>query len=271
MGVSSGEWLGHVSEGIEHGPNLYAYVKQNPWTAFDPDGLKAVVYYKNKEDYDHATKVQKNSKDGGFYKDARLILLKEKDPRNAIFDKSTPTRINGVVEGGVRYDKGSFIGTDAAWFFDNTTHAKSITDWFNLGGSLADVSKGVLANIGNGTALTASAQVASKTSTETIKQVEKAAAAKAEQTAADLIEKGSTAVVKGTHYEVNGFKFTKGYYEKLWNTGRGAPSIMAKEVLEAAPKALPDAKPGFFRYEAHGWEMIFNPTTKEVWHLQPMR
>jgi hypothetical protein len=27
-------------------------------------------------------------------------------------------------------------------FFDNTTHAKSITDWFNFGGSLTDVAKG---------------------------------------------------------------------------------------------------------------------------------
>lgn len=41
MGVSSGEWLGHVSEGIEDGPNVYAYVKQNPWTSFDAHGLWA--------------------------------------------------------------------------------------------------------------------------------------------------------------------------------------------------------------------------------------
>jgi hypothetical protein len=39
MGVSSGECLGHVSEGIEDGPNLYAYVKENPWSAFDAKGL----------------------------------------------------------------------------------------------------------------------------------------------------------------------------------------------------------------------------------------
>ncbi|MCW0220384.1 MAG: RHS repeat-associated core domain-containing protein [Prosthecobacter sp.] len=185
--LETGVWMSRDPAGFVDGPNLYAYVKQNPWTSFDPDGLKAVVYFKNQEDYDHATKVQKNSKDGGFYKDARLVLLKEKDPRNVIFDKSTPTKINGVVEGGVRYDKGSFVGTDAAWFFDNTTHAKSITDWFNLGGSLADISRGVLANIGNGAALTASAQITSKTSIETIKQVEKAAAAKAEQAAADVM------------------------------------------------------------------------------------
>lgn len=157
------------------GPNVYAYVMQNPWTAFDPEGLAAVVYFRKKADYDHATKVQKNSKNGGFYQDAKLILLRKNDLRNVIFDKSTPTKINGVTEGGVKYDKGSFIGTDAAWFFDNTTHAKSITDWFNLGDSLGDVAKGVLANVGNGTAMTASAQVTSKVANETIKEVEKAA------------------------------------------------------------------------------------------------
>lgn len=29
----------HFDAGMEVGPNLYAYVRQNPWTAFDPDGL----------------------------------------------------------------------------------------------------------------------------------------------------------------------------------------------------------------------------------------
>lgn len=48
--ISTGDWLSHTSEeGIEDGPNLYAYVKQNPWTAFDPDGLAEVKgYYKQK-------------------------------------------------------------------------------------------------------------------------------------------------------------------------------------------------------------------------------
>ena len=41
MGVSSGDWFSHDATGFEDGPNLYTYVKQNPWTAFDPDGLWA--------------------------------------------------------------------------------------------------------------------------------------------------------------------------------------------------------------------------------------
>ena len=82
----------------------------------------------------------------------------------------------------------------------------------------------------------------------------------------------SVAVLKSGYYEVNGFKFSEFYYEKLWSTGRGAPSLIANEILASGAKGIPDAvKEGFFRYEAAGWEMIFNPTTREVWHLQPIK
>jgi len=46
--------------------------------------------------------------------------------------------------------------------------------------------KGGLANIGNRTAMTASAQITSKTTTEITKQVEKAVVAKAEQAATEV-------------------------------------------------------------------------------------
>ena len=39
MGDSSGGWLSHDATGFVDGPNLYAYVKENPWSAFDPKGL----------------------------------------------------------------------------------------------------------------------------------------------------------------------------------------------------------------------------------------
>jgi hypothetical protein len=85
LGVNPGGWLCHDATGFEDGPNLYAYVKQSPWTVFDSDGVKAVVYFRKTEDYEYATKVQKNSKDGGFYKGARLILLQKNDKRNTVF------------------------------------------------------------------------------------------------------------------------------------------------------------------------------------------
>ena len=87
-----------------------------------------------------------------------------------------------------------------------------------------------------------------------------------------VVEQGSTAVLKNGYYEVNGFKFSEYYYNKLWDTGRGAPSLVAKEILDSAKTAVPDAiKQGFLRYEAGGWEMVYNPITREVWHLQPIK
>ena len=73
--------------------------------------------------------------------------------------------------------------------------------------------------------------------------------------------------------ERNGFRFSRYYYNRLWETGRKAPSLIAREVLEGAGfRGTPVAgKPGFYRYVFGGWEMIFNPTTREVWHLVPTK
>lgn len=47
----------------------------------------------------------------------------------------------------------------------------------------------------------------------------------------------------------------------------------AREILNSNPKILPDnrGKEGFYRYESSGLEMIYNPKTKEIWHIQPMK
>ncbi|SEK63787.1 hypothetical protein [Parapedobacter koreensis] len=91
--------------------------------------------------------------------------------------------------------------------------------------------------------------------------------------AASVVNQTSKAVLKNGYYEVNGFKFSEYYYNKLWSTGRGAPSLVAKEILEGGAKtAVSDAiKAGFYKYIYGGWEMIYNPTTKEVWPLLPLR
>jgi RHS repeat-associated protein len=71
--------------------------------------------------------------------------------------------------------------------------------------------------------------------------------------------------------EGSAFKFSQYYYEKLWSTGRGAPFLQADEVLKTATKVVPDRMKGFNRYENGSYEMIYNPATKEVWHLQPRK
>lgn len=85
------------------------------------------------------------------------------------------------------------------------------------------------------------------------------------------INQTSTAIFKNGYYEVNGFKFTEYYYERVWNTGRGGPSLVAKEILDNATHVVTDKRPGFFRYEYGGWELVYNPQTKEIWHVQPMK
>lgn len=64
------------------------------------------------------------------------------------------------------------------------------------------------------------------------------------------------------------FKFSQYYYNKLWNTGRGAPFLQAEEILATATRVVPDArKPGFYKYTNGHAEMVYNPQTKEVWHM----
>jgi hypothetical protein len=67
------------------------------------------------------------------------------------------------------------------------------------------------------------------------------------------------------------FKFSKYYYEKLWATGRGAPFLQAQEVLQTATAIAPDRMAGFYRYTNTAMEMVYNPKTREVWHLMPLK
>jgi hypothetical protein len=83
----------------------------------------------------------------------------------------------------------------------------------------------------------------------------------------------SIAILKDGYYEVNGLKFTQYYYNRLWNGGRKAPSLIAQAILDNAAEILPDPKgcDGFYKYVSDGWYMIYNPTTKIVSHLEPLK
>jgi filamentous hemagglutinin len=67
------------------------------------------------------------------------------------------------------------------------------------------------------------------------------------------------------------FKFSQCYYDKLWLTGRGAPYVQAEELLSTLTAVTADHKTGFSRYTNGKIEMVYNPTSREVWHLQPRR
>ena len=84
--------------------------------------------------------------------------------------------------------------------------------------------------------------------------------------------KGTPIVLKDGFYEAGGMRISQGYYNRLWREGRPAPFLVTREILKSGVKGVPDAiKPGFFRYECGGWELVYNPVTKEIWHLQPLR
>jgi hypothetical protein len=76
--------------------------------------------------------------------------------------------------------------------------------------------------------------------------------------------------------ESNGFNFSQGYYERLWENGRTAPGFRAEAILNSASKIVPDPEGmvGFMKYTSETafskpWSMIMNPTTMEVWHISP--
>ena len=66
-------------------------------------------------------------------------------------------------------------------------------------------------------------------------------------------------------------KISERYYNRLWQEGRPAPFVQAREILNNNPRILPYSKLGFLRYESLGLELIYNPKTGEIWHIQPQR
>lgn len=71
----------------------------------------------------------------------------------------------------------------------------------------------------------------------------------------------------------DGMKTSSNYYERVWKQGRPAPFVQAREIINSNPKITldPRGREGFYRYESSGLEMIYNPKTKEIWHIQPVR
>lgn len=70
-----------------------------------------------------------------------------------------------------------------------------------------------------------------------------------------------------TLIERNGFKFPKDYYVRLWETGRKAPSLIARMIIEGAKTSVPDTDPRFVVYVYEGWKLVIDPITNFVQHL----
>jgi filamentous hemagglutinin len=88
------------------------------------------------------------------------------------------------------------------------------------------------------------------------------------------IAKGGKPIkLEGGFYSADGMKISQSYYDRLWSQGRSAPFLQAKEILNSNPKIIPDPRgaPGYFKYESSGLEMIYNPTTGQIGHIQPIK
>lgn len=66
------------------------------------------------------------------------------------------------------------------------------------------------------------------------------------------------------------FKFKHWYHDKLWKEGRPYPFLQAQEVLDTATSVSKDRMKGFYRYTNGRLEMVYNPKTREIFHLQPL-
>jgi hypothetical protein len=86
----------------------------------------------------------------------------------------------------------------------------------------------------------------------------------------------------GKFYSADGFKISETYYNKLWGrvpdkngryAYRPAPFLQARDILDSNPKIMPDphGAPGYLRYESSTWEMIYNPKTGQIGHIEPLR
>jgi RHS repeat-associated protein len=70
--------------------------------------------------------------------------------------------------------------------------------------------------------------------------------------------------------EGTALRFSERYYAKM-QTRYGSPFLAAEEILATGVKIGPDprGKPGFFLYRNGINEVVYNPSSGEVWHMQP--
>ena len=97
--LETGTYLTRDPAGFVDGPNLYAYVRQNPWTKFDPLGLKTIEDYDNdiialrkerdQKIADFEKQVEKWQKDGhSFYWPPSQVIGRIRDEYNRKIDGS---------------------------------------------------------------------------------------------------------------------------------------------------------------------------------------
>jgi hypothetical protein len=96
-----GPWDYEPAPDVCNGPNLYAYVKQNPWTCWDPDGLNLVSQLLKK-----GVKVVQNDLDGVAKVGGRRVKMPDGLKPGETF--KLPGEAGKKYPGGVKFDEQGF-------------------------------------------------------------------------------------------------------------------------------------------------------------------
>ncbi|WP_256200615.1 RHS repeat-associated core domain-containing protein [Verrucomicrobium spinosum] len=100
--LETGAFLSKDPAGFVDGPNLYAYVRQNPWTSFDPEGLRQSKRNVPWSDTDHHI-VPLNRADANDFDDELQRSLNKKtvataEPHGAAAHREYDRRVQKVIE-----------------------------------------------------------------------------------------------------------------------------------------------------------------------------
>lgn len=124
--IETGVWLSRDPAGFVDGPNLYAYVMQNPWTAWDPDGLAARVYIHDPKEYDRVKKLEGK----GLYQGAEIRKgFRTKSDGSVVKWRPTGVVAESNKNGGFHLFDIQQNYDSATWMFDNKEHAQAIKGW----------------------------------------------------------------------------------------------------------------------------------------------
>jgi RHS repeat-associated protein len=129
-----------------------------------------------------------------------------------------------------------------------------------------------------GLAIRAAAPLAPVVAKQFIKQGAKQAAPRmiARQVVPKTLQQSATKYVVNGREMVrsNGYTMTNYYHSKLLATGRSDFAKKSTDILNSPLSYAgrdPKGYPGFNRYIHDGWELVYNPFTKEISHLAPIK
>jgi RHS repeat-associated protein len=121
--LETGVWLSRDPAGFVDGPNLYAYVRQNPWTNWDPDGLKTVNDYN--DDIAQLKKDQRAAMIDAHKRGLKGRMLYGVSRRYDMKIEAAQRGIRDIVETAQAMEEYTGSATNPLHLDDNDSHYKS--------------------------------------------------------------------------------------------------------------------------------------------------